>query len=43
MAMLTALYIVPVSVIADPINKVTFPVFVRFQMIRSAFVRAIVV
>lgn len=26
-----ALYIVPVSVIADPINKVTFPVFVRFQ------------
>jgi len=27
----SALYIVPVSVIADPINKVTFPVFVRFQ------------
>lgn len=26
-----ALYIVPVSVIADPINKVTFPVLVRFQ------------
>ncbi len=26
-----ALYIVPVSVIADPINKVTFPVFVRLQ------------
>ena len=26
-----ALYIVPVSVIADPIHKVTFPVFVRFQ------------
>ena len=26
-----ALYIIPVSVIADPINKVTFPVFVRFQ------------
>ena len=26
-----SLYIVPVSIIADPINKVTFPVFVRFQ------------
>ena len=26
-----ALYIVPVSVIADPINKVTFPILVRFQ------------
>lgn len=26
-----ALYLVPVSVLADPINKVTFPVLVRFQ------------
>ena len=27
----SALYLVPVSVLADPINKVTFPVLVRFQ------------
>ena len=27
----SALYLVPASVLADPINKVTFPVLVRFQ------------